>query len=219
MSLNRSIFLMLILAMILYGCGNNSIGDLFKEEKHARDTGLSPLIGTKVPNIELESIQNGKMKKIKVSRYRGRWVILFFYPSDFTSLYPAELKELSDNYKDFKRAGAEVLTVSTDSVYVHRAWYDNNENIRKVKYPIVSDRSGKLSRALGTYVVDKGYSHKAIFIIDPKGSIISYEVYDHSMKKSGKQILNRLNEAKAVRRSVDEYHESWEGEDEFEVPE
>lgn len=212
------IYFMILLTSISYACGDSSIGDYFNKEKHKKYRDLYSLVGTKLPNIELEGIRNGRIQKIKFSRYKGSWVLLYFYPSDFTASYISELKDLSSYYKDFKKSGAELFAVSTDSVQVHKAWYEYNEDIKKIKFPILSDRSGELSRLFGTYARDKGFSHKAFFTIDPKGIIIAYEVYDQNIIKNAKDFLNSFKDVKAVERGVNRYTEDWE-EEEFELTE
>ena len=93
-------------------------------------------IGDKIEDIEVQAYHNEEVKKIKLSSYKGKWVCLVFYPADFTFICPTELVELANKYKEFQSEGAELLSVSTDTVFVHKAWHDNSESIKKIKYPI-----------------------------------------------------------------------------------
>ena len=79
-------------------------------------------IGQNIPDLELEAFHDGEIKKIKLSDYKGKWLVLIFYPADFTFVCPTELEEAADNYEEFKKLGAEVMSVSTDTVFVHKAW-------------------------------------------------------------------------------------------------
>lgn len=161
----------------------------------------APYIGITVPDLELEAWQDGAIKKIRLSRYHGKWLILFFYPADFTFVCPTELKEMSEHYARFKKAGAEVISVSTDSVHVHRAWAGQHEDIKKIQYPMASDRPGKLSRALGVYDEARGLSVRASFIINPEGKIVAVEMTDDAIGRSAAELLRKLEAAVAVRES------------------
>lgn len=163
--------------------------------------GNPPVIGLKIPEAELDAYYRGEIKKIRLSDYRGKWLVLFFYPADFTFVCPTELKEMSAYYDKFRKAGAEVLSVSTDSVYVHRAWAEHNEDIRKIAYPMLSDRPGKLSRAMGVYVEERGVALRASFVVDPDGKIIACEIHDESIGRSATELLRKLDAAIAVRES------------------
>src|SRR5258708_3511563 len=116
------------------------------EEIFLDDYAMEPLrIGGMVPNIGFEIYQNGEDKKVELHDYKGKWLILFFYPADFTFICPTELEELADNYEAFKKEGAEILSVSTDTVFVHKAWHDHSPAIGKIKFPMAADPAGKLS--------------------------------------------------------------------------
>lgn len=160
-----------------------------------------PLIGTKIPDVTLDAYHAGEITKVKLSGYRGKWLVLFFYPADFTFVCPTELRELAENYDKFKSQKAEVLSVSTDSVYVHRAWHDQNEAVKTVKFPMLSDRSGRLSRALGAFAEEGGHAVRASFVADPEGRIVAYEFHDETIGRSTEELLRKLEAAVAVRES------------------
>lgn len=85
-----------------------------------------------VPDIELEAYVDESFKKIKFSEYKGKWIVLIFYPADFTFICPTELEEAAKYYEEFKRLNAEVMSVSRDTVFVHKAWHDNSPAIKSV---------------------------------------------------------------------------------------
>jgi peroxiredoxin (alkyl hydroperoxide reductase subunit C) len=122
-----------------------------------------------------------------------------FYPADFTFICPTELEEAADYYEEFKKVGAEIMSVSTDTVFVHKAWHDESPAIKKVKFPMVADPTGKLCREFGTYLEDEGLSLRGSFIIDPDGVLTAFEVHDNSIGRSAKELLRKLQAAVFVR--------------------
>lgn len=166
---------------------------------HTGDFLGAPLIGKKVPDIEIEAFWNEKIKKIKLSDYKGKWVVLLFYPGDFTFVCPTELEESAGLYNEFKKNGAEVLSVSTDSVYVHKAWHDQSPAIKKVAFPMLADPTGKLCRIFGVYIEETGEALRGSFLIDPDGIIKAYEVHDTAIGRNAKEFLRRLQAAMYTR--------------------
>ncbi len=156
-------------------------------------------IGEEIPDFELEAFHNNGIEKVRLSNYRGKWLVLIFYPADFTFICPTELEEIADNYEQFKGSNAEVLSLSTDTAYVHKAWHDISPAIKKVMYPMLADPSGIVSRAFGTYIEDEGLSLRATFIIDPDGILKAIEMHDNSIGRNYKEILRKLQAAKFVR--------------------
>ncbi len=125
-----------------------------------------------------------------LSDYEGKWLVLFFWPLDFTFVCPTEITALSDRQKEFAELGAEILGVSTDSVYSHRAWIKtprDQHGLGNVNFPLASDNTHTVSADYGVLIEDQGIALRGLFIIDPKG-ILQYAV------------INNLN----IGRSVDE---------------
>ncbi len=156
-------------------------------------------VGDKVPDFELDAYHEGQIKKIRLTDYKGKWLVIAFYPADFTFVCPTELEELAEYYDKFKEAGAEIISVSTDTVYVHKAWHDTSPAIKKVRYPMVGDPSGKLSRYFGVYLEDEGVTLRATFIVDPDGVIKAMDIHDNSIGRSAREILRKLLASKYVR--------------------
>lgn len=148
-----------------------------------------------IANFELEAFQTDEIKKLKLSDYKGKWLVLIFYPADFTFICPTELEEAAGYYEEFKKLGAEVLSVSTDTVFVHKAWYDNSPSIKKIKFPMVADPTGTLCKAFGTYIEEEGLSLRGSFIIDPDSVLKAYELHDNSIGRSAKELLRKLQAA------------------------
>lgn len=156
-------------------------------------------VGDRIPDLELEAYHNNQIKKIRLGDYKGRWLVLLFYPADFTFVCPTELEEAAAFYKEFKKLGAEILSVSTDTAYVHKAWHDASPAIKKIRYPMLADPTAKMCRAFGTYLEDEGVSLRATFIVDPDGIVKAFEVHDNSIGRSMSEILRKLKAAKYVR--------------------
>jgi len=156
-------------------------------------------IGQTVPDIESEAFHNEKVEKIKFSDYRGKWLVLIFYPADFTFICPTELEEAADYYEEFQKLGAEVFSASTDTVFVHKAWHDHSKAIQKIKFPMLADPTGKLCRAFGTYIEEQGISLRGSFVIDPDGVLKAFEMHDNSIGRTAKELLRKLQAAIYVR--------------------
>lgn len=154
--------------------------------------------------MKLKAFHNEAEKTINLSDYRGKWLALVFYPADFTFICPTELKELADFYEEFKKAGAEVMSVSTDTVFVHKAWHDNSPAIKTIKFPMLADPAGRLCREFGTYIEEEGLSLRGSFIIDPDGVLKALEIHDNSIGRSAKELLRKLQAAKFVRENPGE---------------
>lgn len=161
-------------------------------------------IGQAIPNFELEAFQNEQIKRVTLSEYRGKWLVLIFYPADFTFVCPTELVEVANAYEDFKKLGAEVLSVSTDTVFVHKAWRDQSPAIQKVEFPMLADPTGKLCRAFGTYLEAEGVSLRGSFLVDPDGTLKAFEVHDNSIGRSTQELLRKLQAAIFVRENPGE---------------
>lgn len=161
-------------------------------------------INHQIPDLELEAFHNEKIKRVKLSDYRGKWLVLIFYPADFTFICPTELEEAANYYEEFKKLGAEILSISTDTVFVHKAWHDQSPAIRKVKYLMVADPAGKLCREFGTYIEEEGVSLRGSFIIDPDGILKAYEIHANNIGRSAKELLRKLQAAVFVREHAEQ---------------
>lgn len=133
------------------------------------------LVGNPAPKFEMETaLGNGEgFGKVSLDDYKGKWLVMFFYPLDFTFICPTEITAYSEAYNQFKELNAEVLAVSTDSVHSHKAWINNG--LGKLNIQIASDNTHQVSRDYGVLVEDKGIALRGLFIIDPDG-ILQYAV-------------------------------------------
>ncbi len=158
-----------------------------------------PTINNAAPGFELEAYHNGETIKVNLNDYKGKWVVLFFYPADFTFVCPTELGDLAGNYEAFQKMGAEILVASTDKVVCHKAWHDTSETIKLIKFPMLADPTARLCRDYGVLMEDVGEALRGTFIIDPDGILKSYEVNDTSIGRSTDELLRKLQAAQFVR--------------------
>jgi NADH-dependent peroxiredoxin subunit C len=160
-------------------------------------------IGEKIPeDFEFSIFHNGETKKVKFSDFKGKWLVILFYPADFTFVCPTELEQVADLYSNFQSEDAEVLSFSTDTVFVHKAWHDKSPSINKIQFPMGADPSGKICKMFRTYTEegeDHGLSLRASFIIDPEGIVKLIEIHDNSIGRNSEETLRKLQAAKFVR--------------------
>ena len=156
-------------------------------------------IGEQVPEVEFEIFHDNEIKKVKMSDYKGKWLALVFYPADFTFICPTELEETANYYEQFQKENAEVISVSTDTAFTHKAWHDSSPAIGKIKYPMAADPTGKLCKIFGTYIDGEGLSLRGSFIIDPDGVLKAMELHDNSIGRRAPELLRKLQAAKFVK--------------------
>lgn len=155
-------------------------------------------VGEVAPNFSFEVYHNEEIRKVNLDDYKGKWVILFFYPADFTFVCPTELEDMQEEYEAFKKEGAEVISVSTDTVFTHKAWHDHSPAIGKLTYPMAADPSHELSEAFGVLIPEEGVALRGTFVIDPEGVIKLAEVNDNSIGRNAKELLRKVKAAKFV---------------------
>jgi len=154
-------------------------------------------VGQPAPDFNMPSTKNIETlgDNAKLSDYTGKWLILLFYPLDFTFVCPTELLHFSDRLDEINGVGAEVLAVSTDSVHSHRAWLNmtiDKNGIEGVKYPIASDVGGKLARQYNILVEEANIALRGLFIINPEGILQYAVVHDLNIGRSVDETLRVL---------------------------
>jgi peroxiredoxin 2/4 len=141
---------------------------------------MSAKVGQKAPDFAMPTTKDMEAldKVAKLSDYQGKWLVLFFYPLDFTFVCPTEIRGFNSRLDEFRKAGAEILGVSVDSVYSHRAWVRTSQvdgGLGGLEYPLASDITKQVSRDYGVLIEDQGIALRGLFIIDPEG-ILRYQV-------------------------------------------
>ena len=156
---------------------------------------MSVELGKKAPYFKADAVlPNGDFKTLSLDDYKGKWLVLFFYPLDFTFVCPTEIRSFSENYSKFKESGAEVLGVSIDSKFCHKAWMETD--LKGLEIPLLSDVTKEVSRAYGVLNYEAGVAYRGTFVIDPEGNVKSYTVNDLSIGRSVDESLRLLQAAR-----------------------
>lgn len=136
------------------------------------------MVGKPAPDFKLDGVigieAGNEFKSLALKDFRGKWLVLFFYPADFTFVCPTEIKGFSDNMDSFGKLNAEIVAVSTDSKWSHLAWIKRGD-LGKLRYPLLADFNKETARAYGVLDYEKGVALRGLFIIDPNG-VIQYQV-------------------------------------------
>jgi peroxiredoxin (alkyl hydroperoxide reductase subunit C) len=150
-----------------------------------------PMIDQPAPQFTAQAvIDGGEFREIKLSDYKGKWVVLYFYPLDFTFVCPTEITQFRDHLKDFKELGAEVIGVSVDSVHSHKRWI--KDNLQDLHYPLIGDITKRISRDYGVLFEDKGIATRGTFIIDPEQKIQYMGIHNLSVGRDTNEIVRVL---------------------------
>jgi peroxiredoxin (alkyl hydroperoxide reductase subunit C) len=167
------------------------------------DQQIITLLDTSITNMTLPVFHKDKIGELKLEDMKGRWFVLFFYPANFTFVCPTELEELAGMYTSFQDIEVEIVSVSTDTAFAHKAWHDQSDAIAKVEFPMAADPTGELTKSLGIYKADEGVAYRGTFIIDPEGKIRAYEVNDKGVGRSAKELFRKVKAAQFVAKHGD----------------
>ena len=155
-----------------------------------------PLVGQPAPQFKAQAFFDGQMKEVSLSDYKGKWIVLFFYPLDFTFVCPTEILEFNSKADEFKKKNAQLLGVSIDSVFSHKAWCDlpkEKGGIGKLNFPLIADLTKKISQDYGVLLEDTGIALRGTFIIDSDGKIRAATVHDLQVGRSVDETLRVLS--------------------------
>jgi peroxiredoxin (alkyl hydroperoxide reductase subunit C) len=159
---------------------------------------METLINSKVQDFTVQAYHNDDFKEVTGEDLKGKWSIFFFYPADFTFVCPTELGDMADNYGEFQKMGVEVYSVSTDTHFTHKAWHDTSDTIGKIKFPMLADPTGKLSRDFGVYIEEAGLAYRGTFLVNPEGEIKLAEVNDNGIGRNADELLRKVKAAQYI---------------------
>lgn len=162
------------------------------------------LINKKIEDFKVQAYHQGEFKEISNKDLEGKWSVFFFYPADFTFVCPTELGDLADVYPSFKEIATEIYSVSTDTHFVHKAWADASDTIKKVTYPMLADPRAVLSKAFDVYIEEEGLALRGTFIVNPDGIIKAYEVHDLGIGRDADELLRKVQAAQFVEEHGDQ---------------
>jgi peroxiredoxin (alkyl hydroperoxide reductase subunit C) len=156
------------------------------------------LINTPIKPFTAQAYQDGKFITVSDQTLKGSWSIIFFYPADFTFVCPTELEDLADHYDEFRSLGVQVYGVSTDTQFAHKAWHDTSEAIAKVRYPLVGDPTGRITRNFDVMIEEEGLALRGTFVINPEGEIKLAEIHDNGIGRDASELLRKVKAAQYV---------------------
>lgn len=159
---------------------------------------MQTIINSQLPEFKVQAYHNGSFKTVSNQDVLGKWAIFFFYPADFTFVCPTELSDMADKYAKFQELGVEVYSVSADTHFVHKAWHDASETIRKIKYPMLADPTGALSRAFCVYIEGDGMAYRGTFVVNPEGWVKIAEIHDNGIGRNADELLRKVEAAQFV---------------------
>lgn len=162
------------------------------------------LINKEISDFSVQSFQNGEFKTVTKADVLGKWSVFFFYPADFTFICPTELEDLANKYEEFKNVGCEIYSVSCDTHFVHKAWHDTSERIKKIQYPMLADPTHILAKDFEVLIEEDGLAERGSFIVNPEGKIVAYEVIAGNVGRNADELFRRLQASQFVYEHGDE---------------
>ena len=171
------------------------------------------LIGKKAPGFVASYYHDGSIGELELADYQGRWMVLFFYPGDFTCVCPTELAALGAKYPAFRELDTVVLAISADTPQAHARW--NDSELQRmvpggVRFPMLSDEDGAIGTLYGVYDLEAKTHRRGRFIIDPKGVVQSMEIVCDAMGRSVPEMLRQIRALRRIRESGELMPCGWE---------
>lgn len=179
------------------------------------------LVGKKAPDFELEAVVDGGFKQVKLSDYKGKYVVLFFYPLDYTFVCPTEIIAFADSYEQFKKLNCEVLAASIDSKFVHLAWQNTPRKkggLGHLPFPHLSDLNKTLSKDYEVLVEEGGVALRGVFVIDDEGIVQSATINNLGIGRSVEEVLRLVQAVQTVKRTGEVCPANWKPGDETMKP-
>jgi peroxiredoxin (alkyl hydroperoxide reductase subunit C) len=157
-----------------------------------------PIINSDLPEFTVQAYLNDEFVTVSSDDLKGKWSIFFFYPADFTFVCPTELGDLADAYDELQAMGVEVYSVSTDTHFVHKAWHDASDTIKKIHYPMLADPTGTLTRGFGVHIEEEGVALRGTFVVDPDGKVKVAEIHDLGIGRNAEELVRKVSAAKFI---------------------
>jgi peroxiredoxin (alkyl hydroperoxide reductase subunit C) len=157
------------------------------------------LVNTAIKPFKATAYKAGEFVELGDEDVRGEWAVFFFYPADFTFVCPTELGDLADHYAELQQRGVEIYAVSTDTHFTHKAWHDSSDTIAKIRYTMIGDPTGELTRNFGVMREGQGLADRASFVVDPDGIIQAVEVTAEGIGRDAAELVRKIKAAQYVR--------------------
>ncbi|VAW74040.1 Alkyl hydroperoxide reductase protein C [hydrothermal vent metagenome] len=156
------------------------------------------MINKSIPEFTAEAFHKDQFKTITSDDVKGKWSIFFFYPADFTFVCPTELEDMAKHYEQLQELDVEVYAVSTDTHFTHKAWHDTSKAIGQIKYPMVGDPTGVITRGFDVMIEEEALALRGTFLVNPEGIIKVAEIHDLGIGRSAKDMLRKVKAAQFV---------------------
>ena len=150
------------------------------------------IINKEISDFKAYAFHENEFKTVSKDDILGRWSVFFFYPADFTFICPTELEDLANKYEEFRNVGCEIYSVSTDTHFVHKAWHDASERIKKINFPMLADP---------THAISKDFE---VLIINPDGKIVGYEITAGNVGRNAEELFRKVQACQFVHAHGDE---------------
>ena len=162
------------------------------------------LINQKIADFSATAFKNGDVIDVNSEDIAGKWAIFFFYPADFTFVCPTELGDLADYHQELQDMGVEIYSVSTDTHFVHKAWHETSDTIGKIKYAMIGDPTGDLTRKFDVMREGQGLADRGTFVVDPDGIVQIMEITSEGVGRNATELVRKIKAAQYVRAHPDE---------------
>lgn len=156
------------------------------------------LINTQIKPFKATAFHNGEFVDVTEESLKGKWSVVFFYPADFTFVCPTELGDLADHYEKLQTMGVEVYSVSTDTHFTHKAWHDSSDTINKIKFPMIGDPTGQITRNFEVMIEEEGLALRGTFVINPEGEIKVVETHDLGIGRNAEDLVRKIQAAQFI---------------------
>lgn len=153
------------------------------------------LINKSIPEFKNQAFHNGQFIEISDDTLRGQWSVLIFMPAAFTFNCPTEIEDAADNYEEFKKAGAEVYIITTDTHFSHKVWHETSPAVGKAQFPLIGDPTHTLTRGFDVHIDEEGLALRGTFIVNPDGIIKTAEVHSNEIARDVSETLRKLKAA------------------------
>ena len=156
------------------------------------------MINREIHDFSVQAYHKDAFARVTKEDVLGKWSVFFFYPADFTFVCPTELEDLAEKYEEFAKLGCEIYSVSTDTHFVHKAWHDASNRIRKITYPMLADPTHAISRDFDVYIEEEGVAERGSFIVNPQGQIVACEINAGNVGRNADELLRKLQACQFV---------------------
>lgn len=161
------------------------------------------MIHKEVSDFHVNAFHENEFKTVSKEDILGKWSVFFFYPADFTFVCPTELEDLVNQYEQLRAIDCEVYAVSTDTHFVHKAWHDASERIKKIHFPMLADPTHALARDFDVLIEADGMAERGTFIINPEGKIVGYEITAGNVGRNAEELVRKVQACQFVHQHGD----------------